>query len=528
MNEYFATQSSDRSVHVYSVSVKHGVFEASAIGKNVRMTVRHTRTPSASRGRDSSRPRAHRHSSITSDAESTISDLHKDDPPLSSGSHGPLTPASTPSIMHPPAPVERPSSRRSSFSGSNAPASPQHLGHFGRSPSPMPPLPAIRTSSTAAWASIKLYGDESHTNFYRRLTFSPDGAMLLTPAGQFEDPSFNPRAGAASSSKSQSAEAAAACSVYIYTRANFARSPVAQVPGFKKPTVCVKFSPILYELRPSVAGSEAPASKKVEVQIEKGMDVDVPVDLTGPGEPSSAVTPARANISLPSPALSASDSVPATPATPSSVSASTSSMFGLPYRMLYAVATTDSVTVHDTQQAGPICMLSKLHYDEFTDVAWYTLLFQACMPQKLNLFNRSPDGQCMMISSRDGYCTIAVFDEKLPHHHTQQHHLQLASIAHAHPLIAPTPPSHGNTGGHSSRTGSPTTPLIPIGSQPPFGPVASSSSSSVASSGANGSSRGTKRPVTPGLSGEESNGDLPNQPPTKRRRAALTHHGQID
>ena len=39
-----------------------------------------------------------------------------------------------------------------------------------------------------------------------------------------------------------------------------------------------------------------------------------------------------------------------------------------------------------------------------------------------------------MLSSRDGYCTLVVFDEILPAHHTQQHTLQLQSIAHHHSL----------------------------------------------------------------------------------------------
>jgi chromatin assembly factor 1 subunit B len=45
-------------------------------------------------------------------------------------------------------------------------------------------------------------------------------------------------------------------------------------------------------------------------------------------------------------------------------------VFALPYRMLFAVATMDTIVIHDTQQAGPICLLTKLHYDEFTDMSW--------------------------------------------------------------------------------------------------------------------------------------------------------------
>ena len=49
----------------------------------------------------------------------------------------------------------------------------------------------------------------------------------------------------------------------------------------------------------------------------------------------------------------------------------TASVFALAYRMLYAVATMDTVLIYDTQQAGPVCLLTKLHYDEFTDMSWY-------------------------------------------------------------------------------------------------------------------------------------------------------------
>src|SRR5258708_2226713 len=37
-----------------------------------------------------------------------------------------------------------------------------------------------------------------------------------------------------------------------------------------------------------------------------------------------------------------------------------------------------------------------------------------------------------MLSSRDGYCTIVVFDEILAAHHVQQQTLQFQSIAHNH------------------------------------------------------------------------------------------------
>lgn len=79
----------------------------------------------------------------------------------------------------------------------------------------------------------------------------------------------------------------------------------------------------------------------------------------------------------------------------------------------------------------------------------------------LKHFHRSPDGQCLMLSSRDGYCTIVVFDEILAAHHTQQHTLQIQSIANHHsvPLT------------YSSSTPAPTpgsTPSIPVTGLPPL------------------------------------------------------------
>jgi len=48
--------------------------------------------------------------------------------------------------------------------------------------------------------------------------------------------------------------------------------------------------------------------------------------------------------------------------------------------MLFAVATMDTIAIHDTQQAGPICLLTKLHYDEFTDMSWSVFHFFFHLP----------------------------------------------------------------------------------------------------------------------------------------------------
>lgn len=421
MNEYIATQSSDRSMHVYSISAKQGSFEVHAVGKNVRLPHNHTHTPSShSRTSSRSRPQLARQQSTTSEAESAITSASEQPSELpfsavfSPGHHGSfagnLTPATSvtstpaaPAAMFPPPMEKASSSRRSSFS---TPSSPAHPGRYGRSPSPMPALPAIRAlpSSLSAWNSVRLYGDEGFTNFFRRLTFSPDGGLLLTPAGQFEDPAVTPGVKSAAAKGEETvrgrkgrapapaaadiANPSSVSSVFIYSRANFARPPIAQLPGHKKASVAVRFSPILYELRHGVVGADAATEPKMVV-VEKGKEESVAVDVAGPERPappqgletsSELLSPLQATplmtpvlATMPSPALSATDSMrPSTPARQrsSATPMQTGSVFALPYRMLFAVATMDTVAIHDTQQAGPLCLLTKLHYDEFTDMTW--------------------------------------------------------------------------------------------------------------------------------------------------------------
>lgn len=536
LNEYISTQSSDRSMHVYRISTKQGSFEAHAIGKNTRMSFNLTRTPSSqNRGRTTRRESA-------SDAESSANcGDHKEDP--SPCNYAPPTPAtsvtSTPSTMFPPPSVERSSSRRSSFSGSNAPGSPSHFVRYGRSPSPMLPLPAIRTLPSPAWSTIKLYGDEGFTNFFRRLTFSTDGGLLLTPAGQFEDPSFPPECKKledtptkknpqSSDNINDPMDSNSGSSVFIYSRANFARPPIAQLPGHKKASVAVRFSPILYELRNGVTGEGFGEPKTAN--LERNKDGMLAVDILGKasdplhsyGEKSgSSMTsiPAPAPLPLDTPSAASPLSLPAhhppnshTPSQSSKPSTpivpmlpSAGSVFLLPYRMLYAVLTMDTVAIYDTQQSGPICLLTKLHYDEFTDIAWLVRARDSSILADTGFYLRSPDGQSLILSSRDGYCTIIIFDEILPSHHIQQSTLQLQSIAHHNsvPLTVASTPSSGSS-------------ALPV-IAPPSLPVKRVESST------------TSQNVDDTLPTGDSQQQKPDtaQPPKKKRRIALTRVGDL-
>ncbi|WWD20746.1 hypothetical protein CI109_105222 [Kwoniella shandongensis] len=458
LNEYIATQSSDRSVHVNTFAFRNGIPDVHPVSRANRMEIRHSRTPSFP---STTRPNMVRRSSTTSETGSVItttSELpdHTSlalQTALSNASAGgaPATPTASvpstpqPAAMNPPASSNRPGSRRSSFSGSQAAGSPAlsataFPGRTGRSPSPIPPLPAIRAPPTSASAIMqRLYGEEGVTRFFRRLTFSPDGSLLLTPAGQIEDqifkgspmlsarslsqdglePSSAAGAGSSTSSLKPKNIDAGKPTVYIYSRANLARAPIAHLPGHKTASVAIRFSPVFYDLRTGTGAQPEP--KQITLDRTDPAPVHVSLTMPPPPPPSKDDKEKEKEKSL-------------------------GSVFALPYRLLYAVACQDSVLLYDTQQAGPIAIFKGLHYAGFTDVAW------------------SPDGQTLMLSSSDGYCSIVVFDlaELGTVHPTQQHQRQLQAIAHTHGH------SHAHHGSLSaSATPVPHSPAVSVTRQSP-------------------------------------------------------------
>lgn len=546
LNDFIATQSSDRSVHVHSLHSKafgdsshsSGIGTISTVSRNSRMDL-HRRTGSgsfvwdhnakppmqrrgsshASHASDSGqereretpsqggRPRTGRSITPFDPQGSSHSALSTQDTPTASGSgsgsgaaqqpptptalhhsaravtptpgpsvpQSPFSSASASASAHAMNPPQTTPSRRSSFSGSNADCASPPANHStlsahsfsahhgptrtssrtrtGRSPSPVPPLPAIRAlpspkhraraqtpgaagtgqsqgqGQALTKSSLRLYGDENFSGFFRRLTFSPDGALLVTPGGVFDapplpasptvsvravrnasEPSTDPGTPSCSTptptSKSvsslapyqaHSASAAASSNtgprstVYIYARGNLHRSdaPVAHLPGHKTASIVVKFSPILYELRPgssgaggssagSGAGSTLAPHPTVPLEVGKQKSVTLYQAGTSVANASANASAGASANPASSSALDDSDDPELPPAGSAGAwagasarrSAAGTSVFGLPYRMVYAVATQDSVWIYDTQQSGPLCCFSNMHYASFTDLAW--------------------------------------------------------------------------------------------------------------------------------------------------------------
>ncbi|KAG9457244.1 hypothetical protein H6P81_001752 [Aristolochia fimbriata] len=71
----------------------------------------------------------------------------------------------------------------------------------------------------------------------------------------------------------------------------------------------------------------------------------------------------------------------------------TDSFFKLPYRVIFAVATLNSLYIYDTESVPPIAVLAGLHYAAVTDIAW------------------SSDAKYLAMSSQDGYCTLLEFED---------------------------------------------------------------------------------------------------------------------
>lgn len=70
-----------------------------------------------------------------------------------------------------------------------------------------------------------------------------------------------------------------------------------------------------------------------------------------------------------------------------------SNFWGIPYRIIFVVATSRSILLYDSQQQTPIGYISQIHLARITDLAW------------------SNNGRLLMVSSYDGYSTLVTFDK---------------------------------------------------------------------------------------------------------------------
>lgn len=341
LNEFVATQSSDRSLSVYNLKSKDGQLMVSNSQTSAKMVI-----PTLSK--------IGSHNSPAPEVRTIHSHLPEGSAIASPSPSAPGTPTTSALPMRPPAITP---SRRSSFNDS--------ASNRGRSPSPMPgiPLPAIKSFGSPVVGSrpraTNLFHDESLLTFFRRLTFTPDGSLLLAPAGQYKQ-------GGEGIPKDELSN-----TVYIYSRAGLAKPPVAHLPNQKKTAIAIKCSPVVFRLKTT-------RSRTMHVTLDPPTDELVNLPPALKDMPESSLPDVEHN------EPSVSDSTKDKPA---------NDAFKLPYRVIFAVATGDAVLVYDTQQLTPLAVLSNLHYATFTDLTW------------------SNDGHTLIMASTDGFCSVCVFEK---------------------------------------------------------------------------------------------------------------------
>eukprot|EP00842_Homolaphlyctis_polyrhiza_P005022 jgi/Hompol1/5520/HPOL_004504-RA len=289
LNQYLATQSSDRSVNVYSLSTtKTGAL-------NTRMLARHSKIADVSKLQQNVESDAKTTITATNTAAAADAAQHRE--PATYSSDHEKENSSNPNAMDidaSEAAVDRQSGRETAV---------EAVADIVT----QPPTISKPPKQTQTAKNIRLYHDETLMSFFRRLAFSPDGAILATPAGLTKDATETTASApsTAISAPQHDATAKRSNAVYIYTRNSLNTTAAIQLTGHKTPSVAVRFNPNRYKL--------------VQSTIER----------TGQ-----------------QPYLL------------------------LPYRHIFAVATQDSVIVYDTQHTRPLAVFGNLHYATFTDVAW--------------------------------------------------------------------------------------------------------------------------------------------------------------
>ncbi|EFA78440.1 hypothetical protein PPL_09092 [Heterostelium album PN500] len=69
----------------------------------------------------------------------------------------------------------------------------------------------------------------------------------------------------------------------------------------------------------------------------------------------------------------------------------TSQLSDINYKMIFAIATSETIILYDTQSLQPILVISDIHYAPITDMCW------------------THDGSILMVTSQDGFCSYLAF-----------------------------------------------------------------------------------------------------------------------
>nr|CAD7266685.1 unnamed protein product [Timema shepardi] len=191
---------------------------------------------------------------------------------------------------------------------------------------------------------VRLFHDDTLKSFFRRLTFSPDGELLIAPSGIVESPDTNKHCNA----------------THIFTR---------RLLNSGRYLECHGASPFSTGHGQSANHHAEPYNCLTTIRTKRGRPV---MFLPSPDQYTIAVRCCPLLFEL----------------------HDGESMFALPYRMILAVASQSSVVLYDTQQPEPFGIISNIHYTRLTDLAWSS--------DGRALVVSSTDGYCSIVTFTEG------------------------------------------------------------------------------------------------------------------------------
>ena len=154
--------------------------------------------------------------------------------------------------------------------------------------------------------------------------------------------------------------------------------PAIHLPGPSKPVVAVRFCPVIFSLQPNMPEEEAGCPGKnlfVSLTFESlvwALAVSSSAALNLTSAIGSTYSSGEMQVHLL--VLTYIFCVAGYPG------------FRLPYRLVFALATLDSLFIYDTQHSNPIVIFAGLHYAAITDIAW-SLSQTTCLIGSLQKFS---------------------------------------------------------------------------------------------------------------------------------------------
>ncbi|KAI3403306.2 CAC2 [Candida oxycetoniae] len=211
-----------------------------------------------------------------------------------------------------------------------------------------------------------IYHSETLPSFFRRLCFSPDGAMLVTPAGLEENTPASTAGATSAAAATTSAAATAATTSATATSAT--TSAAAATSATTSATTSASSSSSLEESSSETTDSVS-TKNSIYIYSRTRISTSPIIKLCGLTKPAVAISFSPMKYQT------------------------QGNLLNLPYKLVFAVATLDTIIIYSSDDDfKPLGQVSNLHYQPITDLVW------------------TQDGMRIISSSIDGFCSFVDFE----------------------------------------------------------------------------------------------------------------------